>query len=313
MAPSILIVGATGNTGRSVVETLSSLSKSKKALSGYKLIALTRSKDSATAQAIAKHPNVEVLEQRWLDITPEWFREHEVVRVFIAPHYEPTQFAEESTFHLAALKGGVKYVVRISTTAANVRPDFPTYYSRQHWAVEALLGSPEFADLQWTSLQPNSFSHLYLGSAAAFIKQYHKTGKQDTLRLVASEDAKVGIVACEEVGVLAAHLLALEDPTVHNKAKYEVNGPEDITGKQIVKMVEEHIGVPVENVIFRDMSFVEQMAEGSPYRTLVLSIKHATDMAVEGKCSTATTSKEILEIAAPKKTPADIMKVLLED
>lgn len=313
MAPTILIVGATGNTGRSVVETLSNLIHSKKALSGHKLLALTRSKDSPAAQKLAKLPGVEIVEKTWLEITPEWFRENEVVKAFIAPHNEPTQFAEESTFHLAALKGGVKYVVRISTTAANVRPDCPAYYPRQHWAVEAMLDSPEFEDLHWTSLQPNVFSTFYLGSAAALIKQYRKSGKQETLRLIASEDAPVGIVDCDEVGIFAAHLLALEDATVHNKARYVLNGPEDITGAQIVKMVEAYIGEAVKNVIFKDMSFVDSMAAGSPQKSILLSIKHAAETGWEGKCSTATTSKEFLEIAAPMKTPSDVLKSMLED
>ena len=313
MSPAILIVGATGNTGRSVVETLSTFIQSGKALSGHKLIALTRSRESPAAQELTKLPGVEVLEQRWLDITPEWFREHNVVRAFIAPHNEPTQFAEESTFHLAALQGGVKYVVRISTTHANVRPDCAAYYPRQHWAIEALLSSPEFKDLQWSSLQPNVFTSFYLGNAAEHIKQFRKTGKQDTLKLMAAKDAPVGIVHAPDVGIFAAHLLASEDTSVHNGAKYVVNGPEDVTGEQIVKMIESYIGVPVENVVYKDMSAIEQWANASGKTdTLVMSITHAAETAWEGKCTTATTSKEALQIAAPKSTAAEVLKSLLE-
>lgn len=43
-----------------------------------------------------------------------------------------------------------------------------------------------------------------------------------------------------DVGVSAGHLLSQDDPNVHNKAKYVLNGPEDITGEQIVGMVEQH-------------------------------------------------------------------------
>ena len=194
MAPTILIVGATGNTGRSVVETLATFRQTSNTLSACRILALTRFLNSPAAQELAKLPAVDVAEQNWVEVTADWLREHEVVRAFIAPHNQPNQFAEESTFHLATLKAGVQYVVRISTTAANVRPDCDAYYPRTHWAIEAMLSSPEFKDLQWTSLQPNVFSPLYLSTAAKLIKQYRKTGKQDTLRLMGSIDAPVGII-----------------------------------------------------------------------------------------------------------------------
>ncbi|KAJ5667256.1 NmrA-like family protein [Penicillium longicatenatum] len=318
MTPSILIVGATGNTGRAVARTLPELIRSNNTLTGNRIIALTRSSSSPVARELAKLPGVEVIEQNWVEITADWLREHNVARVFIASHNEPNQFAEESTFHLNALSAGVKYVVRISTTAANVRPDCPAYYPRQHWAIEALLGSPEFSDLQWTSLQPNVFSPLIMSPAAELIKKYRKTGEQDTLRLMLSEDAPVGIIDPDEIGVIAAHLLSQDDTSRHNKAKYVLNGPEDITGKQIVNMIEQHIGAPVKDVRYQDVSFIDmlyeyQYAATKQSKNVIYSIKRAPETAWEGKCSTSTTSKEILELAAPKQTPADVLKALLEE
>ncbi|KAL2020434.1 hypothetical protein VTK56DRAFT_8400 [Thermocarpiscus australiensis] len=252
--------------------------------------------------------------QNWVDITADWLCEHGVVRAFIASHNQPNQFAEESAFHLAALKAGVQYVVRISTTAANVRPDCPAYYPRTHWAIEALLSSPEFAALQWTSLQPNLFTNFALDTAAATIKEYRKTGKQDTLSVMVPEHAPTGIIDPHEVGVVAAHLLSQEDPSVHNKAKYVLNGPEDITGAGIAKLVEQHIGTRVESVKYKDLSFVEAAAAAAPdSKSVILSVKYALDTAEEGKCTVSTTSKEALELAPPTRTPADALKALLEE
>lgn len=310
MAPTILVVGATGNTGRSVVETLS-----KTLPAGHQVLALTRSLANPVAQQLATLPRVQVLEQNWVEITADWLREHDVVRAFIASHNQPNQFAEESTFHLAALRAGVQYVVRISTTAPNVRPDCPAYYARTHWAIETLLSSPEFGALKWTSLQPNGFTNFFLASAAALINQYRKTGKQDPLRLAASADAPVGIINPDDVGVFAARLLCEDDPSKHDKARYVLNGPEDITGEQIVQMVEQYIGTRVEKVVYKDMSFVDAMAAAAPLesRNVILSIKHAMVTSWEGKCSVSTTSKEVLELAAPRGTPADALKALLEE
>ncbi|KAA8909131.1 hypothetical protein TRICI_004635 [Trichomonascus ciferrii] len=315
MAPTILVAGATGNTGRGVVETLPKLLRASKSLSNYRIIALTRSLISPAAQRLAELPGVEVAEQNWVEITPEWLRDHEVVRAFIASHNEPTQFAEESGFYVAALQAGVKYVVRISTTAANVRPDYPAYYPRNHWAIEALLSSPELSELQWSSLQANSFQPFVLASAAEFVKEFRSTGKQpDALKLMAAEDAPVGLIDPEEVGIFAAHLLAQDDVSPHNKARYVVNGPEDITGRQIVALVEQAIGEKVNNVVYKDVSFVDAIYNSNPHhsRNLIMSAKHAQVTAWEGKCTTSTTSKQVLQIAPPKRTPSETFKALLQ-
>ncbi|KAI1424762.1 hypothetical protein F5Y12DRAFT_715000 [Xylaria sp. FL1777] len=314
MAPTILIAGATGNTGQSVVETLSDFLQKNSVFSGHRIVALTRSSNSPVAKKLAQLPGVEVVEQNWVGINADWLRKYEVVRAFIAPVAQISQFVDESAFLVAALQAGVEYVVRISTTAPNVRPDAVPFHARAHWAIEALLSTPEFERLQWTSLQANSFSQTYLQSSAEFIKQYRRTGKQDTLRLAGSADAPVGIVDPGEVGVLAAHLLTQQDPTPHNKAKYIVNGPEDVSGREIVKLVEQHIGARVENVIFEDMTWVDFYAAHTPEpRHIILSLKASIEPLWKGLASTSTTSKQVLELAAPKRTPAEVLKRLLEE
>lgn len=313
MAPTLLVVGATGNTGTGVVKTLSELLKTNKLFSSYRILALTRSSSGTVAQQLAALPNVEVAELPWVDITADWLQEQTVVRAFIASHNQPNQFAEESTFHLAALNAGIEYVVRISTTAANVRPDCPAYYPRTHWAIEALLSSPEFQRLQWTSLQPNIFTNFTLYPAAELVKEFRKTGKQHPLKLLASEDAPIGIVDPYEVGVFAARLLIEDNVSPHNRAKYVLNGPEDITGRQIVAMVEQEIGTKVEEVHFKDMSFLEHVAaQSQESKSVILSIRHAGETAWEGKCTASTTSKEVLQFAAPKNAPAGLFKAMLE-
>ncbi|KAI0108588.1 hypothetical protein GGR51DRAFT_514309 [Nemania sp. FL0031] len=314
MAPALLIAGATGNTGRGVVETLSKLVETHSAISGYRIIALTRSSNGEAAQKLARLPSVEVIEKNWIEITPEWLRENDVVRAFVASQPQSSQFTEESTFLVAALNAGVEYVVRISTTARNVRPDSLAFYPRSHWALETLLSTPEFERLQWTSLQPNAFSQLWLKSAAELINNYRKTGKQDTLRILGPADVPVGIIDPLDIGILAAVLLAQQDPSPHNKAKYVLNGPEEVTGNQIVKMVEEYIGTKVENVIFNDMSFVDAWAAASPEpKNIILSIKHSLEGLRKGQRSTFTTSKQVLELAAPKRAPAEVLKNMLEE
>ena len=94
MAPTILVVGATGNTGKKVVETLPQLIKQSSSLSNHRIICLTRSASSATAKKLAQIPAVEIVEQNWIEIDDAWLQKHNVERVFVASHAEPQQFAE---------------------------------------------------------------------------------------------------------------------------------------------------------------------------------------------------------------------------
>jgi len=176
----------------------------------------------------------------------------------------------------------------------------------------ALLSSPEFEKLQWSSLQPNGFSDMVLASAAEHIKEYRKTGQQSTVSLILNADTPTGIIDPREVGVFAAHLLAQEDTTAHNKAKYVLNGPEDITGEQIIAMVEERTGTRVENVKYKDLSFIDDWAATiQESKNVILSIKRAPATSWAGLATTSTTSKEVLELAPPTRTPKDVLDSLL--
>ncbi|KAF1999943.1 NAD(P)-binding protein [Amniculicola lignicola CBS 123094] len=313
MVLTILVAGATGNTGRSVVETLSTLLKPSTSFSDHRILALTRNANGPAAQQLAKLPGVEVVEKNWAEVTSEWFMEQNIVRTFIAPHNQPNAFSEESHFLVSALTAGVKYVVRISTTELNDHPDSKAYYARTHWAIETMLSTPGFSKMHWTSLQPATFSSQVLYSAVDFVKQFRKTGKQDTLRLIVSEDAPVALIDPADIGRFAATLLSQEDTSVHNQAKYVMNGPKDMSGKEIVDLIEKEIGTKVDNVIYADRSFIDYMVAAAPNesKSVISSIKYAAERACDGNYSTAPTSKEVLEIAKPERTPEDMMKLLL--
>ncbi|PQE16169.1 hypothetical protein CJF31_00009140 [Rutstroemia sp. NJR-2017a BVV2] len=69
----------------------------------------------------------------------------------------------------------------------------------------------------------------------------------------------------EDIGRVGAHLLALEDPLPHNKKRYVLSGPEDITGNDIVNITEKMIGVKVEEIKFKDINFIENLIEKDIY------------------------------------------------
>ncbi|THY20787.1 NAD(P)-binding protein [Aureobasidium pullulans] len=315
MAPTVLVVGSTGNTGKSVVHSLPRLLQNSKTLSGHRILGLTRSLNSPTAQKLAALPNVDMAEKDWTKIDADWLREHQVVRVYIAPHNQPSQFAEESAFYNALLQAEVEYVVKVSTNVKYVGPTNPVYYGRSHWAIENLLSQPEFKNLKWTALQPNFFTATYLASAAGWIKEYRKTGKQEVFKTNVAEDAVVAMIDPYDIGEVGAHLLALDDVAPHNQARYVLSGPEDINGNDIVQLIEKFVGVKVEKAEFKDVSWIDDLAKSGAYSAKVLSsIRFGCIPLWEEACSLAgtPTSKEIVELAAPKRTPAQALEAMLE-
>ena len=131
---------------------------------------------------------------------------------------------------------------------------------------------------------------------------------------MADEHAPVGIIDAGDVGVFAATLLLQEDMAAHHGMKYVLNGPEDICGRQIVDIVEKEIGEKVEHVKFRDVEFIEQMAEAEQTETksVIRSIRYAPETAWEGKCSASTTSREVLGLAAPRRTLEEVWREMLD-
>ena len=124
----------------------------------------------------------------------------------------------------------------------------------------------------------------------------------------------MGIIDAGDVGVFAATLLLQEDTAAHHGMKYVLNAPEDICGRQIVDMVEKEICEKVGDVRFRDVEFIEQMAEAEQTETksVIRSIRYAPETAWEGKCSASTTSREVLELAAPRRTLEEVWREMLD-
>jgi hypothetical protein len=118
-----------------------------------------------------------------------------------------------------------------------------------------------------------------------------------------------------DVGVATAHILAQEDRAraPHNETRYVLNGLEDVTGEQIIKMVEQYIGESVKDVKFKDVSFIGEMADNSSEsKNVMRSIKFALVSSGEGKAGAETTSKEILELYALRRTVTGVLRELVE-
>lgn len=313
---TILIAGGTGNTGVGAVRTLSKLlSGDKPALGGSikEILVLTRSASGAAAQELAKLPLVRVEEKLYISATPEYLKQNKVRRIYAASPPSASQFAEETSLYAAALAAGVEYVVRIGTGASVVRPDFLTFYPRNHWAIEQVLASPEYAAMHASSLNPSAFNSVFLGAPAQYIRAFRETGrKPDELRLVMDESKPHAVIDPAEIGAFAAHLLVTDDPAA-TKSHYTIHGPKDITGRQVVDLVERYVGSKVDKVTYRDMSGLDAWVEASPpdQKPYIATVRHSFTAALDSAMVASATSPEVLKLAPPKRGPEEILEELV--
>lgn len=99
----------------------------------------------------------------------------------------------------------------------------PSFYGRSHIALEYFL---EHGDIPFTSIRPPIF-FPYLG---VNINQL-KNEKEKSFKSVLG-DYEVKAIDPADIGVIAASLLSLNDPSPHFGKKYQLDGPELLTGER---------------------------------------------------------------------------------
>ena len=307
---SILVVGATGNTGSTAVKSLSQLISCLPSSSGVprQIIALTRDANSAASKQLAQLDHVNVREQDWTSINSAWLTEAKVARVYIAPHNLPNQFTDESAFLTACKAAKVKYLVKLSTNIHFIGPDSPIYYGRSHWAIENLLEQTEFKQLNWTVLRANFFIGTLLSFTIDLLK---KNKTNDPIPLILDEGSPVALINPDDVGEAAAKLLALDDPSPHFGKKYNLSGPEDVTGKDIVSMIEQITHRKIE-IDYKNWAVFKILREQGGYpeslwESMAYGVKDNLWLGVSRLANTPT-SPEILQLSPPHSTVKEFIQ-----
>src|SRR5215211_3098346 len=199
----ILITGATGTTGREVVEAL-------RRLGAKGVRALVR--DPARADFI-REAGFETIagdfgRPETLDAALEG-----VERALLLTPPTPDTVGQHHDFIAAAAGAGVRYVVKLSAFAADA--DAPEGFGRWHGQSENLLKT---SGLKWTMLRPNFFMQNLLGQA----RQIAATG--NIFQPVG--DARASFIDTRDIAAVAARALT-EDG--HEGQTYTLTGPEALS------------------------------------------------------------------------------------
>ena len=144
----------------------------------------------------------------------------------------------------AARAAGVRHVVRSSILGAD--PSSPARFVRDHGHADAYLRE---SGLAYTIVRPNYFSQNVVGTAQSLDEQgnfYGGTG-----------DARVSMVDTRDVAAVAA--MALTEPG-HERAEYDVTGPEALTNSDDAAKLSSALGRPVRYVDVPDKATRETLA-----------------------------------------------------
>ena len=197
----IAVVGATGNTGRALVNELKQL--------GQNPVCVVRNPEKARAVLgpDAKTAVAELTDRAALEKALQG-----VQSVFVVTGHNPGMVEQQNNVLGAAMKAGAKYLVRVSGGRAVVVPDSESVIGRSHYAIEERLRD---SGIGWVILRPGLFMQNVLTQAAA-IKNDNK------MVLPFAKDLPVALTDVRDTGAVGARILI--DPTPHAGKTYEFTG-----------------------------------------------------------------------------------------
>jgi uncharacterized protein YbjT (DUF2867 family) len=217
MAGQVLVTGATGNTGRPLVELLRTR--------GVPVRAMVRS----AAPAPRFGDGVEEFVADFDDSPSIAAALAGVERAYlVTPSSERAQAQQERFVDLAA-EAGVRHVVKLSQFAATA--DSPVRFLRYHAAVEQRLRD---SGIDYTMLQPN----LYFQGLLAMAGTIREHGQL----MAPIGDARVSAVDVRDIAAVAA--VALTEPG-HTGASYPITGPVAVTHAEIAAALSTATGRPI--------------------------------------------------------------------
>jgi uncharacterized protein YbjT (DUF2867 family) len=217
----IAVVGATGNTGRAVVKELVGL--------GRNPICVVRNPGKArevlgteAMVAVGELTDPAALENALQGVTS----------LFVVTGHNPQMAEQQNNVLDAALKAGVKYLVRVSGGRAVVGANADSVVGRGHHAIEERLRG---SGIGWVILRPGLFMQNSFAQAALI-------GKESKMVLPTPKDLPIAFIDVRDTGALGARILI--DPAPHVGKTYEFTGAQTNYG-EFAHVFSQVLGKPI--------------------------------------------------------------------
>ncbi|MFJ9712630.1 NAD(P)H-binding protein [Streptomyces sp. NPDC101234] len=218
MARNLLVIGATGKTGRHTTELL--LER------GHNVRALVHGLDQRSDNLAAL--GAEIVEGDVLDLDSVARATKGIDALYFTYPIAPGLIEATANVAQAAEENGVGAIVNMSQISA--RRDSASDAARQHWVAERLL---DRAPIAVTHLRPTFFAQWLINTWA------DGTGE---LRLPFADGRHAPIAESDQARVIAA---ILEDPTPHAGKIYPLYGAVELDHHQIAAQMSQALGTQV--------------------------------------------------------------------
>jgi uncharacterized protein YbjT (DUF2867 family) len=273
MAPSILVMGATGNVGGATLAALRAV--------GVEAIAFARDRQRAE-EKLGREQAIRVGDLS--DTSTLTAALDGIEGVLLCSGNDPRLLEHQLNAVEAIAASDVRRAVKISASPVAAGADSPSRVGRDHAAVEDALRA---TGREAVAIRPNVFMQSFLAQTAALANGV----------LLGPEGARVSFVDARDVGaVAAAALTAAESPA----PVLEVTGPEALTWYEVADEMSRVLGRPITHY----PATTEMLADGM--RALgrpEWQIQHSLELAVllrEPKAAQVTDTVEALTGRAPR-------------
>jgi uncharacterized protein YbjT (DUF2867 family) len=234
---TVLVTGATGNTGSALVERLLRRGVGVRAMVRTSAAA-ERFDDSAATPVVADFDDPRAVAAALAGVDRAYL---------VTPSSERAE-AQQMRFAELAAAAGVRHLVKLSQFAAAA--DSPVRFLRYHAAVEQHIRG---LGIGWTFLRPN----LYLQGLLAMAGPIRAEGRF----FAPIGDARVSAVDVRDIADVAAAVLT--EPG-HDRATYSITGPAAVTHAEIAVAIGEATGRPVTFVDVPPAVFADQLRHVLP-------------------------------------------------
>ena len=217
----IAVIGATGNTGRTVVKELKAL--------GEDPLCVVRNADKAreVLGAGARTAVAEITDRAALEKALQGAK-----RVLVVTGHNPQAGDQQINILEAAKAAGVQFLAKVSGGRAVVGPDVESVVGRGHHAVEEAM---KRSGLAWVILRPGLFMQNTLAQAQSIKNE----GK---MVLAYPRDLPIAFIDVRDTGAVGARIL--REPDRHAGKTYEFTGVTTTLG-EFAQVFSEVLGKPV--------------------------------------------------------------------
>jgi uncharacterized protein YbjT (DUF2867 family) len=270
--PKILVTGATGRTGRAVVEEL--LAK------GVAVRAVVHSKDARTAALERK--GAETVAADLFDFDQVLAAMQGTQRAYYVPFYDPYMIQSAASFAIAAQEAKLEAVVSLGQWLAS--PTHPSLATRQAWLADQVFSMmPGIAHVR---VNPGYFADNYL----RLIRYAAQLGVFPSI----TGDGKDAPPSNEDIArVVAAALL---DPDKHAGKEYRPTGPALLSASDMAEILSRVLGRKVRRVDLPWWMFLKAARSGNAGEFLVSGLRYYVEDHKHGAFAWSAPTNDVLEV-----------------